>query len=451
MDLIAQMKQPGDQQVQAKSLGTSQRYAAAAEYSHASVAPALLAALPALMPLLEKVLTPETIKGILDAANPTKIIGAVTDSVKEIGKLGLDFDKQSNEHLRALNPMGVHGAVDDLLSGMGLAASLSPGVTKQKGEPAYRRVESVALSFAGVSPVVIHGRSRVCYRMGEEIAFALDVQTPRPIAEGTLSVLVKDPANRRILARKSIAMPQLSSGRIPKRIALSAQELKSVTTGEEYLVCVYLTWKNKQGRVIGTSRTQMITLIGEYVFDRVEEGSVVPLNDVAKHRAFWHKAWAGSFSKHLYRVDFEGKYFYILEPARALNAPVESKVSLQPGDGHVQKGRLQSGLKTSLGALNALLPQVSDAAPLGEAQLAALSSSDFIARFNSAARFHASLSGKPGVSAAIWVYPEVKLQQIVLLKAASTDADSHVRELTEERVRFPMPVSIHVIGARSTR
>jgi hypothetical protein len=40
---------------------------------------------------------------------------------------------------------------------------------------------------------------------------------------------------------------------------------------------------------------------------------------------------------------------------------------------------------------------------------------------------------------------------VVLYKAASTDADSHVRELVEERVRFPIPVSLHVIGARTTR
>jgi hypothetical protein len=89
--------------------------------------------------------------------------------------------------------------------------------------------------------------------------------------------------------------------------------------------------------------------------------------------------------------------------------------------------------------------------PYHEPQLSALGSSDFVGRFNTAARFHAALAGKAGVSAALWVYPEVKLHEIVLFKAASTDADSHVRELTEERVRFPIPVSIHVIGARTTR
>ncbi len=421
------------------------------EYSRASIAPALLAALPALLPLLEKVLSPETIKTVLEHADPTKIIGAVTDSMKELGKLGLEHDKQENEHLRALNPMGVHAPVDDQLKEMGFAASTDAGVTRERGEPAYRRIESVTLNFAAASPVMIHGRSRVCYRAGEEIVFPLDLETPRPIADARLTLLVKDPATRKILVRKPFAIAQSATGRLSTRISLTPAETKPLAEGEEYLVCVYLVWKNGKGKRIGTSRSQMITVIGEYIFDRVEEGSVVPLNDMGKFRPFWHKVWQGSFTTEFYKLDFEGKYYYALETAREGNAPIETTTTFEPNGDKVRKGRLRSGMTTSLGALNALLPVISNAASLPANQLGALRSSDFVSRFNVAARFHAPFSGKPGISAALWVYPEVKVQQVVLFKAASTDADGHVRELTETRVPFPMPVTIHVIGARTTR
>jgi hypothetical protein len=458
--LLAQLARPGTAAATTPPAATepakaqsfaAQRYAIATEYSHAAVAPALLAALPALMPLLEKVLTPETIKAVLDTANPTKIIGAVTDSMKEIGKLGLDYDKQTNEHLRALNPMGVHAPVDDLLKGMGMAAALSHGVAKERGEPAYRRVESVELTFSGTSPVTVHGRSRVCYRAGEQIAFALDVKTPRPIADARLSLLVKDPETRKVLVRKSFSLPQVAGGRLPKRAELSGGDIKPLRTGEEYLVCAYLTWKNAKGKVIGTSRTQLITLTGEYIFDRVESGTVVPLNDVAKHRAFWHKIWEGALTKDHYKIDFSGKYYYVLEADRQANAPIATSTKFPPNGDKVKRGRLKAGMTTSLAALNALIPQISTGRPLPEAQIAALRSSDFVSRFNTAARFQGAVSGKPGVTAALWVYPEVSLHEVVLYKAASTDADSHVRELVEERVRFPIPVSLHVIGARTTR
>ncbi len=443
-----QQLQSGGAQPQAKSMAAAQ---STTEYSRAAIAPALLAALPALAPLLEKVLNPETIKAVLDHTDPSKIIGAVTDSMKEIGKLGLDHDKQENEHLRALNPMGIHAPVDDLLKEMGFASSADPNVTREKGEPAYRRVESVKLSFAGASPVMIHGRSRVCYRAGEEIAFPLDLETPRTISDARLTLLVKNPASRKILARRTFTIPQASTGRISVRTTLAKEDTKSLASGEEYLVCAYLIWKNAKQKVIGTSRSQLITLIGEYIFDRVEEGTVVPLNDVAKFRPFWHKVWQGSFTTDFFKVDFEGKYYYVLEPTRASNAPIETTTNIPEDKEKVRKGRIKSGMNTSLGALNALIPLISNGKPLTESQLGALGSSDFVARFNTAARFNTTLSGKAGLSAAIWIYPEVKLQQVVLFKAASTDADSHVRELTEERVPFPIPVTLHVIGARTTK
>jgi hypothetical protein len=244
---------------------------------------------------------------------------------------------------------------------------------------------------------------------------------------------------------------QATKGKLPARIALAKEDTKELPAGEEYLVCAYLVWKNAKGKLIGTSRSQLITLVGDYVFDRVEEGKVVPLNDVAKYRSFWHKVWQGSFTKEFYKVDFEGKYYYVLEPTQKANAPIETTVRLADETEKVRKGRFRSGMTTSLGALNALIPLVSTGTALPETQLQALRSSDFVSRFNTAARFNASIGGKPGITGAVWVYPEVKLHEVVLFKAASTDADSHVRELTEERIHFPIPVTLHVIGARSTK
>ncbi|MEO7965969.1 MAG: hypothetical protein ABIT38_18820, partial [Gemmatimonadaceae bacterium] len=83
MQFLQQLQGNATAPAGAKSLSMS----SGTEYSRASIAPALLAALPALAPLLEKVLSPETIKAVLEHTDPSKIIGAVTDSMKEIGKL----------------------------------------------------------------------------------------------------------------------------------------------------------------------------------------------------------------------------------------------------------------------------------------------------------------------------------------------------------------------------
>jgi hypothetical protein len=436
----------------ATAAALSRAYASPEEYSRAAVAPALLAALPALIPLLEKVLTPETIKSILEHTDPTRWVGAVTDGIKEIGKVGLDFDKQSNEHLRALNPMGVHAPVDDLLKSMGFASAMGAGVVRERGEPAYRRVESVRIDFAAVSPVTINGRSRVCYRAGRDIAFAIGVKTPRPILDGVLTLLVKDPATRKILVRSSAKFSQRESGGAPVRLALSAGETSVLSAGQEYLACAYLTWKNARGKRIGTSRSQLITLVGEYAFDRVEEGRVLPLNDVAKFRSFWHRIWQGAFNESIAKTELEGKYYVILEPDREDNAPIatETKIVETNRGARAQLVRLRSGMTMGLGALNALIPQISTGRPLPEAQLAALRSSEFVKRVQTVGRFSAGLTGRPRIGGALWVYPEVKLSRVVLLKAATIDPEGHVRELTEEPVVFPIPAVMHVIGARTT-
>ena len=62
----------------------------------------------------------------------------------------------------------------------------------------------------------------------------------------------------------------------------------------------------------------------------VEEGSIVPLNDMAKFRPFWHKVWQGSFTSDFYKVDFEGKYYYALETSREGNAPIETTTTFDP-------------------------------------------------------------------------------------------------------------------------
>jgi hypothetical protein len=436
----------------AKAASLSRADASPAEYSQAAVAPALLEALPALIPLLEKVLTPETIKSILEHTDPTRWIGAVTDGIKEVGKVGLDFDKQSNEHLRALNPMGVHAPVDDLLKSLGFASAMGGPVVRQLGEPAYRRVESVRIDFVEVSPVTINGRSRVCYRAGRDIAFTLDVKTPRPIPDGVLTLLVKDPATRTILLRASSRFSQRAGGGGPVRVALSAGETGALSPGEEYLVCAYLTWKNARGKRIGTSRSQLVTLIGEYAFDRVEDGSIVPLNDVARFRSFWHRIWEGRFTERIAKSEFQGKYYAVLEPGHAENAPIATatKIVETSRTARAQLVRLRSGMTMGLGALNALVPQISDGRPLSESQLAALRSPEFARRFQTVARFTAGLAGRPGAGGALWAYPEVSLARVALLRPSTIDPEGHVRELTEEPVVFPLPAAIHVIGARTT-
>ena len=429
---------PGAQPAVAQSLSA---------YSNAMVFPiaAIAAALPALMPLLQQALNPETIKAITSVADPSKLIGTVTDSLKQFAGIGLQANQQVLDHLRALTPSVDDPALDQLLAGMSVNVS-TPGP-----ELRYRRARAVRLHFADLSPQTIHGRSRLAYRQDMDLSFPLSVETPQTINRAVLQVLLKDPKTLKILGEQKYRVEQAAQGRLEAVPRLSREKIAELLTGEDYLLTAVLVWKKKSGEKIGTSITQLITLVSEFSFDRVEESSeLIPLNDVQKFRDFWHKAWQGSFSKERKRLVFDCKYYYALEAERDSNAQMETVFKTEETGVHKEEGRLKTGLLVSPFALNHLIPAISSYPMLGEAEMAALRSPDFTNRFSQAARVKVKLSGRVGDSAALWVYPEMKMQQVVLVRAEQTNAAGHVLQFSEQRVHFPMPMLVHFIGA-STR
>ncbi len=425
------------------SVSKSQSMSHSPEYSEAKIAPALLAALPSLMPLLKKVMDPETIKAILGSVSPTKVIGAVTDSVEKLGKLGIASHEQDLKHLRALNPGVDDPALDRLLQGMSINLS-------QERQLVYRRVDSVKLQFINIAPTMIYGRSRIAYLAGRDLVFPLRVDTPRPTGKAILTITIKEPTTLEIVAKQKFPLENVMSGILPIRPRLSATRLSSLNLNEDYLVCATLIWKNKSGKKIGASMTQLITLVGEYSFDRVEESTeLTPLNNVHRHRPFWHKSWQGSFTPELRRITFDCKYYFVLEGDRKNNGRMETLTRIEDSGFHKETRRLKSGMILSPYVLNQLIPQISAHPLLDDAQLKAIQSPDFIERFNQAARVQVKLKGSPGDSVALWNYPEVKLQQIILKKVKVTNESGHVTDFVEHPAYFPMPALVHFIGART--
>jgi hypothetical protein len=425
--------------VTSKSLVRSQ----SREYSQAAAAPALLAALPALMPLLKQVLTPDTIKAILQNISPTKMIGTVTSGLKDLANLGIKSHEQDLEHLRKLNPGVDDPALDKLLEG------LSINLSRDKG-PTYRRVESVKLKFVNIIPTMLYGRSRVSYLAGRDLSFPMQVDTPRTTGKAILILTVKDPETLAVKVKKKFPLDNVTAGPLPIKPRLFAAQLNKLKPNQDYLVCATLLWKNKSGKKIGTSITQMITLVPKYSFDRVEgSGRLIPLNNINRHRAFWHKSWQGTLTPESRRFIFDCKYYFALEGDRNSNARMETLTRLEKSGLHTETGRLKTGMVLSPYILNHLIPKVSNYPMLNDAQLKALRSLDFADRFHQAARVRVKLKGRPGSSAALWNYPVVKMQRIVLKKVQQSNDNGHVITFKEQPVYFPMPVKVHFIGVRS--
>ncbi|MBD2458335.1 hypothetical protein H6G80_30245 [Nostoc sp. FACHB-87] len=331
---------------------------------------------------------------------------------------------------------------------LALAASATPDLV-------YQRVGAVTLGFADVTLVMMRGKSRFLYRHDQDISFPLKLETPQPVRKARLQLLVKHPKTLKIVIEQNYRIESASSGVVSVVPRISKEQLKKLAPNHEYLVCVTLVWqgrskKTKQVKRLGTSTMQLITLVGEYLFDRVEgTGQTVPLNDVERFRPYWHKVWQGDFTDDVRRMNFECKYYYVLETHRTENARMETVTQVLEEDLAGRKSRLKSGLIVSPYGLNELLGQVFNHPQLSEAELAALVSSEFKGRFSHAARTEVKFSGKPRQTVALWVYPEFKLQQVFLKQVDQSNGNGHVLALKEHLVYFPMPAVAHFIGVNT--
>jgi hypothetical protein len=315
--------------------------------------------------------------------------------------------------------------------------------------PSYRRVEPVQVRFAPQTPIMLRGRERTVYHADapQGIAFPLTVETPRPIRSATLYLLIKEAETLRVVAEKRWEVANVGTGALPNVPRLSTGEMGALVPGAEYLVCAYLVWQTKQGERIGASRTQSVHMVGEYTYQGVETGGeIVPLNDVEKFRPYWHKVWQESFTREKRRWEWDCKYYYALHTEGGASERLETVTEEVPGGGRRVEGRLKSGLRVSVSELNALLPQISSYPALNAAQLEALSAPSAVAAFGRAARSKARFRGSEGDSVALWVYPEMRIQPVVLLRVGVPNGNGLVTELAEETVHFPIPALAHFVG-----
>ncbi len=420
---------------------------------------ALLTALPSLMPLLQQVLTPETIKTVMDGVSPAKTIGAVTDglqkiagtvtgSIEKIAGLDLEAGKQQQAHLERV----LANAGDDAAEKWAYGAALTNAFSTTTVAIRHQHITTVRLGFAEVMTVVLGGRSRPVYSHHQDLAFPLTVETPRPIKDSIVQLLVKHPETLEILIEQKFRVGDVTTGALSVVPKLSREQLKVLSPNQEYLVCAALLWQGrdkstKKQKRLGTSMTQLITLVGDYCFDRIEgTAEVVPLNDVDRFRDYWHKVWERSFSESVGRISLDCKYYLSLEPERTNHARMETVTKFEDNSTTRLEGKLKTGLIMSPDRLNELIPQISSHSSLSAAELAALMTPEFQQQCSYAARSAVEFKGKQGDTVGLWTYPEMKVQRVLLKQAGQTNANGQVLALTEREVYFPVVAIVHFIG-----
>ncbi len=378
----------------------------------------------------QMLLNPETLK-------------AAGEAVKGLLEVADKSDQAFKQHLRDLIKGVDDPGLDKLLEGMSLRTAAIGGEVK------FKLDERTRLTLTTPLPT-LSGRPRPVYRHGSDLVLSLAVDTPRPIPNATLLVAVKDIETLEPLARRAIKLAGVTSGALSTPVQLPKASLGKLVPGKEALLCITLVWGERDARR-GTGVEQRFTVAGELVFERVDEaGDLIALSDTERYRAFWHKAWQETFSEEARRYELDTKYYVRLDPQRSENGRIETLIQTEKAALWKQAGRMKTGLLVALPALNAMAQALGGQA-LTLSELEALRGTEFGTRMSLAGRHKFDLGGRPGDSAALWVYPEVKLQKVVFQRAREVDPGGWVKTFEEHSTRCPMPALLHFVGVTTAQ
>jgi hypothetical protein len=403
---------------------------------------------PDLLPLLRYSIAPETLNSLMANTPPRVALTTIETGLEEAGRIAPYWQEPDDDRGQASGQPGRGYHPNRRYH----SHQYSPQRAHSDQIKPFQRIESVALEFAEARPIMLQGRSRILYSKNHTIGFPLRLQTPRPIHQAKLCLVLKCPKTGRIVLRQTYpALRNLASGPLSFVPTLTPRQLAALA-GQEYLVYVALLWRGRSRRTgrsirVGTSMTQLVTLVEDYCFDRIAgAGETIQLNDVTQHRPYWHKVWQGTLREDMRRLSLECKYYYALEDDRPNNARMETMVNLEMADSTRQVGTLKTGMILSPYRLNDLMQYTTDYPALDEEELDALTDSQFRTQFSHLAQTQVKFRGRLGDGVALWVYPELQVQRILLKRVARTDRQGQVLELADRVVHFPLPTVAHFIG-----
>lgn len=417
------------------------------QYSEAKIAPALLAALPALMPLIEKIASPEMISAI--GEQPVKLFNAVADA-------GLKHQKAEFDHLEKINPGVDDAGFDRIVASMSVKSSVT---IKAKVSDAY------SIEFLDVKTIPIGGKDKVVYDRRQKIHIPVKLVPGKSAAEQKqiskviFQLIIQDGETMNVLLEKKFKLNGVIIGAPVAGIALETEDLKKLPVNRNLKLEISVNWK-KGEKVEGTFKNHYVWLSDGYFYQRSGKNirQHFALSDVSRFRNYWHKVWEGGPESHnRWKIDFDCKYYYALNEKDNAIKKFETKKKTVT-DSANEKGtdnyrrkivsKLKSGMEISLAAYNELL-SLHQLPPLTAPQLAAFRGPEFAKEASVSARVSVDFKGKKGDTATLWTYPEGNIQSYVLSKVTTVDPSGMITALQEEEVFFPKFSTVHFIGTKS--
>lgn len=392
----------------------------------------------------------------------------------------LQAQQQPQSGTQPANSAAVNQLVQLLQQTQGQAASQSTpasvgAVTQSMSLDAAppAQMSRAVLSFPGNGTVTWNGSGKAVYAKGSDIKLSLrlvvgDPVPKAPLAKAIIRFVFKTGSDGAANAEKTFKQKNvLANTDLP--FVFTAADTAALPANKAISVLAEMRWPDSKGgpehKALGSTE---VVLVNKY-FVKAQGAAVGPereLTDLSLYRPFWNKIWEspsldaagnpdGDNKKYLWELDVNAKYTVLLSPEQPSNGLMQTKTLNGPADEDSltarTAGRMKGGIELSLTELNKLASLWEGEKPLDPAQVDALRT-DEIAR-NSSGEFIDSikLKGQASERGIVWVAPVFRLFEFTLGLVQKADSTGRITSLSEEKVRFPLPVAGRVLGVKSDK
>ena len=333
---------------------------------------------------------------------------------------------------------------------------------------AYVLSSRAVLSFVTGEPVNWNGSSKLLFAKNQPLQFSVkfavgDPVPQRPLPKALLKLIFKDSTDQTVWLEKTIRQKELAPNAVMS-VQLSPEDAARLPLNRPVAVLAELRWPAKSGRAHQALGGCDVVFVNRY-FLAGQGAAVSPereLADMNQFRAFWNKVWespsldatrgSGDEKQYLWELDVNAKYTVLLAPDHDANGLMETKLlRARPDPESVTnriEGRMKAGIELSVAEVNKLLA-LWDAQPLDAARLEALSTATFAKANAGELVRNLKLRGRASERGLVWMIPVFKLFELTLGMVQKSDATGQVVAVSEETVRFPLPVSARIIGLKS--
>jgi hypothetical protein len=328
------------------------------------------------------------------------------------------------------------------------------------------------VSFVTADPVPWNGMQKLLMAKGQELKLnlRLNVSEPvpkTPLPKAILKIIFKDGANQSVLYEKTFKQKDVVPNSV-MTFSCSQGEVSHLPINKCIAVLAEMRWlSSKTGKEYKALGSSEIVLVNKYFMK--EQGNVVSpeqeLTDIKKFRPFWNKIWESPSldtggkgdgdKKYLWELNVGAKYSVLLSAEHEANGLMQTKTLRGEADeeslSEKTEGRMKAGIELSIAELNKLIPLWNGEPALDREKLEAFGTEAFVK--NNAAEFvyNLKLKGRAAERGMVWVVPIFKLYEFTLNTISKTDDAGQVVAVSEEKVRFPLPVSARVIGLKSQK